>query len=109
MDGKYGSFECEGSAYRIHTADIPRNWYNYLWNENYVTFVSQAGAGYGFAQDDMGRRIELVRDRSIFLLESGKHWGICGLPVEEEREEFSCVHDLGYSVVHTKNMASLPT
>lgn len=102
METRYGQFAENSSAFHINTADIPRNWYNYLWNDGYITFVSQTGAGNGFLQDDMGRRIELVQDRCLFILEGDDHWGISGLPVEEDRDAFCCTHDLGYTVIHTE-------
>lgn len=100
---EYGSYSADGREFVITKADIPRNWYNYLWNDDYITFISQAGAGNGFFQGPMGERAELVEDRCLYLLEGDAHWGISGLPVEEEREEYSCAHGLGYTVIHTKN------
>lgn len=97
----YGYFEHD-SKFHITDPDIPRNWYNYLWNDRYITFVSQTGAGIGLLQDALGRRISFLQDRVLFLLEDGAHWGISGLPVEEEREEYFCTHALGYSVIHTQ-------
>lgn len=67
LKNPYGDFTQEGSAFQIRTPDIPRNWYNYLWNDNYITFVSQTGAGEGFLQDSLGRRIGLISDRGVYL------------------------------------------
>ncbi len=103
LKNPYGDFLHEGSAFEIQTPDLPRNWYNYLWNDNYITFVSQTGAGEGFLQDSLGRRIGLVDGRGVYLAEGGTHWGISGLPVKEQREAFSCVHDLGNTVITVKN------
>ena len=103
LKNPYGDLSQEGSAFQIRTPDIPRNWYNYLWNDNYITFVSQTGAGEGFLQDSLGRRIGLISDRGVYLTEGGAHWGISGLPVKEKREDFSCVHDLGNTVITVKN------
>jgi len=103
INNKYGNFQKNGLEFYIHTKDIPRNWYNYLWNDNYITFVSQAGAGTSFLQDDIGNRIPLVNDRSIFIVEDNENWGICGLPVEQKTDSYSCTHGLGYTVIHTEN------
>ena len=54
----YGHFE--NKNFVITKRDIPRNWYNYLYNDEYETFVSQVGFGQGLAQDNLGRRIKLV-------------------------------------------------
>ena len=102
MSNKYGCYDKVNSAFHINTADIPRNWYNYLWNDNYISFVSQTGAGNSILQDDMGRRIKLIEDRCLFVLEGDSKWGISGLPVEEARDEYSCTHNLGYTTIHTR-------
>ena len=102
MDRKYGYFSEGGKQYNIITPDIPRNWYNYIWNDNYVTFTSQVGAGESFLQDSLGRRIGLIKDRSFFILEGDKSYGICGLPVKTERDDYLCVHERGASRVHTE-------
>lgn len=102
MDKKYGNFAAEGTGFHIHTPDIPRNWYNYLWNDQYVTFVSQTGAGDGITQDAMGRRIHLVKDRCLFMLENGESWGITGLPVAQKLDAYRCTHRLGSTVIHTE-------
>ncbi len=111
MKNKYGDFLPDGDGFRITTPDIPRNWYNYLWNDNYITFVSQTGAGEGFLQDRMGRRIGLVAERGLYLLRGtgeghfGESWGISGLPVEQENESYECVHVPGATSIRTKKNA----
>ena len=102
MDKNYGYFSSNGKQYNIITPDIPRNWYNYLWNDNYMSFTSQAGAGESFLQDSLGRRIGLVKDRGFYILEGEKSYGICGLPVKEERDKYLCTHERGASQVHTE-------
>ena len=102
MDRKYGRFSEDGKQYEIITPDIPRNWYNYLWNDNYMSFTSQVGAGESFLQDSLGRRIGLVKDRGFYVIEDGKAHGICGLPVNQSNDEYLCTHQRGASNVHTK-------
>ena len=102
MDRKYGRFSEDGKQYEIITPDIPRNWYNYLWNDNYMSFTSQVGAGESFLQDSLGRRIGLVKDRGFYIIEDGKAHGICGLPVNQSNDEYLCTHQRGASNVHTK-------
>nr|WP_300830184.1 hypothetical protein [uncultured Acetatifactor sp.] len=108
LNNKYGDFLPDGRQFRITTPDIPRNWYNYLWNDNYITFVSQTGAGDGFLQDGMGNRIGLVAERGLYLLrgrkegDSTESWGICGLPVEQVNESYECIHSPGATSIHTK-------
>ena len=102
MDRKYGYFSNDGKAYNIITPDIPRNWYNYLWNNNYITFTSQVGAGESFLQDSLGRRIGLVKDRGFYIIEKGDAHGICGLPVNQQNDAYLCTHQRGASNVHTE-------
>ena len=98
----YGDFARDSSDMRITTPDIPRNWYNYFWNNDYITFTSQAGAGDSFAQDAMGRRIKLVKDRGVFLMEDGRSWGVSGLPVNSVWDSYLCTHKRGCSVIETE-------
>ncbi len=100
---QYGDYLENSADFCITNPDIPRNWYNYLWNDNYITFTSQVGAGESFVQDNLGRRVPLVKDRGFFLIEGDKHWGICGAPVNEKRDAYKCIHMRGASDVHTEN------
>ena len=102
MDRKYGYFSSDGKQYNIITPDIPRNWYNYLWNDNYITYTSQVGAGESFLQDSLGRRMGLVKDRGFYVIEDGKSHGICGLPVNQVNDAYLCTHERGASNVHTE-------
>lgn len=102
MNCKYGYFPENNNEFIITEPDIPRNWYNYLFNDHYITFTSQVGAGEGFLQDRLGARLRLVTDRAVYVVEKGNYWLANALPVEEEREEYSCTHGLGYSIIHVK-------
>ena len=48
MGQQYGHYLENGVDFRITERNIPRNWYNYLWNDHYVTFTSQTSAGGSF-------------------------------------------------------------
>lgn len=98
----YGDYAENSSDFVIKERNIPRNWYNYLWNDNYVTFVSQTGAGEGFLQDDRGRRLMLLKERGFFISENGTSHGICGLPVNEAVDSFTCTHSHGATVIETE-------
>ena len=102
MTKEYGHYLENGIDFEITEADIPRNWYNYLWNDSYITFTSQVCAGESFVQDNLGRRIKLVRDRGFFITEGDSSWGIGGLPVNEKRDAYSCVHKRGMSDLYTE-------
>ena len=103
MKHQYGDFIEGNSDFCITTPDIPRNWYNYLWNDRYITVTSQTGAGEGLLQDDLGRRIELVKERGFVLMEGDVAWGIHGLPVNEKRDGYRCVHRHGETELQTVN------
>ena len=51
MNKEYGHFTQSG--YRITERETPRHWYNYLYNDEYITFVSQVGC---FLQDLFGKK-----------------------------------------------------
>ncbi len=102
MEIKYGHFPESGHKFIITDPDTPRNWYNYLYNENYITFISQVGFGEGFLQDRKGTRMRLVNGRAVYIAEEGQYWLANALPIEDEREEYACTHDFGCSVIHVK-------
>ncbi len=97
-----GYYKDNSHDYCIAKADLPRNWYNYLWNDNYITYTSQTGAGESFLQDSLGRRIPLIKNRCFFLIENDKNWGIHGLPVNQKNDKFTCTHSLDATTVYTE-------
>ena len=58
---QYGCFK--NKSYIVTDRNTPRHWYNYLYNEEYVTFVSQVGFGQGIAQDGKGVRVVVIKTR----------------------------------------------
>ncbi|MBR2353891.1 MAG: hypothetical protein IKA76_05245, partial [Clostridia bacterium] len=92
---EYGHFL--NKTYVITDRDTPRHWYNYLYNDEYVTFTSQVGFGQGFAQDSMGRRINTVTDRAVYLADEETFWLANGLPVEDNVDFYACTHGIGYT------------
>ena len=85
----YGHFNADDS-FTVTEPETPRHWYNYMFNDEYVTFTSQVGYGEGLAQDDMGRRILLVSNRNIFVSENGGTWSLFGLPLDYGYTDYSC-------------------
>ncbi|MBO7150424.1 MAG: hypothetical protein J6V82_01600, partial [Clostridia bacterium] len=94
---EYGYFQ--NGTYVITDRDTPRHWYNYLYNNEYISFISQVGFGRGFAQDNMGRRLEIVDDRAVYLSEDERFWQANGLPVEDELTSYRCTHGIGYTEI----------
>ena len=98
---EYGHWSADGKEYVITERKTPRHWYNYFFNDTYISFASQVGFGEGFCQDDMGRRVPLVTDRSVYLCdkEQGTWHTACGLPMSEVFDRYECHHGIGYSTI----------
>ncbi|MBQ7499396.1 MAG: hypothetical protein IJT91_00715 [Clostridia bacterium] len=99
MLNKYGYFSESGDEFIITTPDIERNWYNYLFTDNYITFTSQAGIGEGIIQDRLGNRISPVLGRGLYAVCGGEGWCLNGLPVYDEDKKYLCRHGIGYTVI----------
>ena len=101
-DTRFGHFNADGS-FTVTTPKTPRNWYNYLFNDGYVTCFSQTAFGEGFAQDDLGRRLPIVTERHVFVVdaETGRWWTAHGLPLSRKYEGFACTHRPGLTVVES--------
>lgn len=102
MKEKFGHFSEDGSTFTITVPKTPRHWYNYLWNNNYNAFISQVGFGEGFAQDQLGRRIPLVSNRNMYILdvENGSIWTANAFPPNKEYKLYNCIHGLGYTEIN---------
>lgn len=92
---KYGYFTDKG--YKIIERETPRHWYNYMYNDEYITFTSQVGFGQGFAQDSLGRRITVVDDRALYVTDEEMFWQANGLPIQLPLEQYYCVHGIGFT------------
>ena len=98
---EYGHFENGGREFVITARKTPRHWHNYMYNDEYVAFFSQVGFGEGFAQDGLGRRIPLVKDRMLYVVnrETGAWSSANGLPMRDAFDAYECRHGLGYTVL----------
>ncbi|OUX38414.1 MAG: hypothetical protein CBE26_01425 [Kiritimatiellaceae bacterium TMED266] len=104
MTDQYGHFSEDGSEYVITNSRTPRHWYNYLWNDDYITFTSQVGNGEGFAQDDMGRRIMPLINRCLFLIDTdGSYWAANNPMIGAGATTYECTHGLGYTVIRLEH------
>ena len=105
MRGKFGHFAADGKEYVIIEPRTPRHWYNYLWNDRYITFTSQVGYGEGFAQDEMGRRVMLVVNRYLFLLDvdDNRYWTANHPGVGSGAGGFECTHGIGYTRIRMES------
>ncbi len=96
---QYGHFSEKGETFFITEPETPRHWYNYMYNDEYITFTSQVGYGEGVAQDDMGRRVFLLSNRNLFVCEDGKYFSICALPMHSGYTDYLCAHKNGSTVI----------
>lgn len=100
---QYGHF-CN-NGYKITERNIPRHWYNYLFNDEYITYVSQVGFGKGFAQDDKGCRLPIVEDRAVYISDGERVWQATGLPVQRNLQHYHCFHGIGYTDIAVNHRA----
>lgn len=100
----YGQFDENGRDFVITRRKTPRHWYNYFYNDTYNAFASQVAFGEGFAQDDLGRRILMVSNRMLYLVDSADQTWFCanGLPMRQEYQEYRCVHGLGATTIRSR-------
>ena len=96
---QYGHFSEKGETFFITEPETPRHWYNYMYNDEYITFTSQVGYGEGVAQDDMGRRVLLLSNRNLFVCEDRKYFSICALPMHSGYTDYLCAHKNGSTVI----------
>lgn len=98
---EYGHFENGGREFVVTCRKTPRHWHNYMYNDEYVAFFSQVGFGEGIAQDGLGRRIPLVKDRMLYVVnrETGAWSSANGLPMRDAFDAYECRHGLGYTVL----------
>lgn len=95
----YGHFEKKGETFVVTDVETPRHWYNYFFNNDFVSFTSQVGVGEALAQDSMGRRIFLVSGRNVFLKSADKAWSAFGLPINYGYTDYACAHENGASTI----------
>ena len=100
---EYGGFAGEGGGFSIRNPRTPRPWLNYLWNEQYLAILDQFGSGTGLRQDREGRRVNLVADRAVYIIEpeAGCWWLASGHPAGPALDSYECIHEPGVTAVRT--------
>jgi cellobiose phosphorylase len=107
---QYGHFDDANREYVITRPDTPLPWINYLGCQSYFGLISNTAGGYSFYRDarlrrltryrynnvpfDLGGRYIYVRDN-----ESKEFWSPSWQPTQNEVENYSCRHGLGYSTI----------
>lgn len=99
---EYGYFS--KNSFIITKRDTPRHWYNYLFNDEYITSVSQVGVGKSFVRSGDSHPIEFVKDRAVYIVEDNRFWQATALPTEASVQNYQCTHAIGYTDISvTKN------
>src|SRR5574338_68821 len=107
---RYGHFDDERREYVITRPDTPLPWINYLGTDDFVSLLTNTGAGYAFHRDARLRRLLRYRyndaplnagGRFLYLRDdaSGDYWSAGGQPACRELHAYECRHGLGYSVI----------
>jgi cellobiose phosphorylase len=95
----FGYFSEDGLEFHVTRPDTPRPWRNFLWNDTFVSHISQVGQGGGFKQTPEGVRTSLITSRAIYLLstDTRRFWTVHGLPVHLPYDLYHCVHGIGFT------------
>ena len=107
---QYGHFDDKNREYVITRPDTPLPWINYLGCEAYFGIISNTAGGYSFYRDARLRRLTRYRynnapydlsGRYIYLRddESKEFWSPSWQPTQNELEQYSCRHGMGYSII----------
>ncbi len=107
---KYGYFDDAKREYVITRPDTPLPWINYLGCEEYFGLISNTAGGYSFYKDARLRRLTRYRynntpldlgGRYIYLRDDadGKYWSPSWQPTQNELQDYSCRHGLGYTII----------
>jgi len=109
---KYGRFSRGGKEYIITRPDLPRPWFNYLFNDRYHAIVSHTGGGFSYARDPKFNRIlnyeNYTSDRPgryLYVLdrESRRFWTPNWQPICEPLDNWQCRHAFGFSQITAQN------
>ena len=103
-------FSESGKTCRIFTADPPRHWYNYLWNDDgYCAQISQGGHGRSYTINERADVCRINGNGSHYLYlrdeESKAAWNIGSIPMNEKPEDFCCEHSIAWTKLHSRSRA----
>jgi cellobiose phosphorylase len=110
---QYGYFDDPSREYVINQPNTPLPWINYLGSEDYFGIISNLAGGYSFYQDARLRRLTRYRynnvprdmgGRYIYLRDNagGEYWSPTWMPTQNQIEDYTCRHGLGYTVIGSK-------
>ncbi len=106
---RYGEFKNNGWEYHIYNPETPKPWYNYLFNENFHSIISQTGGGFNYAIDPKVNRIlrfdNIDNDlggRYLFIKENKDIWSAGWMPLKKNLKKFHSVFGPGYAVISSE-------
>ena len=95
MSTQYGNFVDNGARYRITTPETPAAWFNALFNDTYVTHLSQTGQGKSTCLKPT--RKDVFSGSRFFYIVDGDNapWNPLGKPQHgAPLDSFECIHAL---------------
>jgi cellobiose phosphorylase len=100
----YGQFKDGERSYLIEDMYPKRPWFNYLWNEKYITSFNQFGCGGSLYIDEDGRRTNLLKpgeNRLIYIRddETCEYWAANRNFQRESFQTFYSEVGQGYSTI----------
>jgi cellobiose phosphorylase len=100
-------FSEDGRSCLITSPELPRHWYNYLWNEEgYCVQISEMGSGKSYYIDEQADMNRINRDsaRYIYLRDdgTGDFWNPGAGPSIQEVTDYCCEHSINYSRIQSR-------
>ncbi len=105
----FGFFRKDGREFVVKEKETPRALVNYMWNERFISAVSQHGGGEGAYKeraaqyiDRRGRNILIKNGRRYFYVrdeKDGSFWSPGWHPVQKPVSRFQCANGPGYSII----------
>ncbi|MCI2229840.1 hypothetical protein MC378_11740 [Polaribacter sp. MSW13] len=108
---KYGNFNNNGLEYKITNPQPPRDWFNMLWNPQYLASVGQNLNGFSLYQNEagvltnlFGKQDDRSAPRNIYVRdnETKEVWSVAPKPTRVKLDAYSCTHGLGYTTLESK-------
>lgn len=107
MEHQNYTFSNDGMRCVIRTAEPPRHWYNYLWNENgYCAQISQMGHGRSYSMNETAGMCMINNSSARYLYlrddESGSCWNVGMGPLRKAVEDFRCEHGISDTLLSSR-------
>ena len=105
---QYGHFDDKKKEYVITSPRTPLPWINYLGSRDFFRLISNTGGGYCFYKDAKLLRMTRYRYNNspmdcgghyYYIKEGDRIWNPGWQPVQEELDDYSCRHGLGYTII----------